>query len=135
MQSPFVCLHRIARALCLTAGALVGLGAAAGAAEADQDVLVRWSHPQPSLVDGFRIHTRTEGAAHDTGTDVGLPALGLDGRYEANIPIPEGVQVYIRLSAYNSVGASPLSTRENGYLVETGGETLGKPGRPVLVIE
>ena len=56
MRSRPLLPSRVARWLAAAALAPAALGAAVAAA--DQQVVVRWSHPQPSTVEGFRMRDR-----------------------------------------------------------------------------
>ena len=91
---------------------------------------LRWTHPDPASVDGFRVHTSVAGAGYDSGVDVAKPAPDASGIYMATVPVPDGVQVDLKMSAYSfSSGlASSLSANSNSLFL------LGAPGQPMVVL-
>ena len=91
---------------------------------------LRWTHPDATSVDGFRVHQSVAGGGFDLGVDVAKPSLDAGGVYTATVSVPDGVAVALRMSAYNS--ASGLSSEFSANENQT--HFLGAPGRPMVVL-
>jgi len=108
----------------------VGLGVivSAPAALAGTHTL-RWTHPDPATVDGFKVHTSVDGGAFDNGIDLSKPLVNGQGIFVSTITVPDGVQVELRMSAYSNVTGlgSVLSAAANTFFL------LGAPGKPQVV--
>lgn len=94
---------RRARALRMGIGAAVGaavLVVAGQAAEARVETL-RWSHPTPANVDGFRIHYGSSPGSYTNTIDVGRPAAS-GGVFSYNLSVGDNATVYVALTAYGA---------------------------------
>lgn len=103
--------RRLAVALLLAAGLVPGLAWTAAARVAT----VRWQdpNPAPSPVTGFRVHVGTSSGTYATIIDVGLPTPDAGGTYSVSANVPDGVRVYLAMTAYEIGGLeSPLSNEE-----------------------
>ncbi len=109
------------RALCLAVG-LVALASAASA----RTELLRWQHPNPSDVAGFKVYIGNAAGSYQTTIDVGLPTA-LSGVYSYSLSVPDSNSVYVAVSAYGPTGLE--GTRSNEQL-RLG--LLGAPGRPQI---
>jgi hypothetical protein len=91
---------------------------------------LRWTHPDPASVDGFRVHQSISGGAYDSGVDVFKPAPDANGIYLATVQVPDGVQVDLRMTAYSYTSglSSALSANANSLFL------LGAPGQPMVVL-
>ncbi len=91
---------------------LLGLVAWAGTAEARTEI-VRWTHPDPSTVDEFRIYAAPGNVALDLAgaqvVDVGLPAPTA-GVYQYALTSPDSDTVWVTVAAANAAGQGPLAT-------------------------
>ncbi len=113
--------RRTWRAAC-AAGLLVLL---AGEAQARNEQL-RWQHPNPSTVAGFRVKVGSSSGSYQTTIDVGLPAPS-GGVYSYNLTVPDANSVYVVVTAYGPTGLE--STPSNEQLRRG---LLGAPGKPTL---
>ncbi|MCG8591237.1 MAG: fibronectin type III domain-containing protein [Proteobacteria bacterium] len=125
---------RIRRSLGLLLGlsalAIFGLPAAAQAGE----LTVRWQHPTPAEVAGFRLHWGTRSGDYPGVRNVQLPAP-VDGVYSYRLTdLPEDRPVFVVVSAYDASANRSEFSNERSFTAEpTAPEPLGQPGRPVLV--
>jgi hypothetical protein len=69
------------------------------------DALVRWQGAQNAV--GFRVHLREGGESYGPGIDVGRPPLDSDGSLSSIVlGLPDGVESYVAVSAYDISGAT-----------------------------
>ena len=62
---------------------------------------LRWSHPDPSMVGGFRIHYGTSSRTYIQTIDVGKPTP-IGGVYTFSLSVPDADTVYVGATAYGS---------------------------------
>lgn len=112
-------LGRSARAL-LLAALVLGL---AGAASARTELL-RWQHPDPSAVAGFKVYVGNATGVYQTTLDVGKPTAS-GGVYSYSLQVPDSNTVYVAVSAYGPTGLEGAKSNEQQRL-----GLLGTPGQP-----
>jgi hypothetical protein len=103
------------------------LAAPAPAARADT-VVLRWRHPAPAQVVGFRAHVGGAPGAYTRTIDLGRPAPGADGVFRATVELADGEGTHLAVSAYDASGRE--STPSNEWVRPP---ALGRPGRPEVV--
>ena len=112
---------RCARALGLALLALALAGAASARTE-----LLRWQHPSPSSVAGFKVYVGNASGTYQTTLDVGLPTPS-GGVYSYSLQVPDANTVYVAVSAYGSTGLEGPRSNEQQRL-----GLLGTPGKPQI---
>lgn len=112
---------RMARAI----GLGLALLACAAAASARSELL-RWQHPDPSTVAGFKIYVGNASGSYQTTVDVGLPTAS-SGVYSYSIQVPDPDNVYVAVSAYGPTGLEGVRSNEQ---LRPG--LLGAPGKPQI---
>lgn len=112
----------------LAACAALCLSAAAGRAET---VTLRWRHPAPERVAGFRAHVGAASGAYARTIDLGRPTPDAAGVYRARIEVDDGERAYLAVSAYDEAGRE--SARSNEWARSSSTPVLGTPGRPQVV--
>jgi hypothetical protein len=105
--------------------ALVSLGSVDAAAQTRVET-VRWWHPNPSAVDGYKVYYGTSSGSYTTSTDVGIPATDSQGAYTYGLSVPSSQTVYIAITAYAGNQESPFSNEK--VRVGTQGGTGGGTG-------
>ncbi len=77
-------------------------------------VTLRWTdaNPAPSPVGGFRLHVGTSSRTYTTTLDLGRPTPDAGGVFSASATVPDGVQAYVALSAYEIGGRQSLWSNE-----------------------
>jgi hypothetical protein len=113
--------RRCARALGLALLALALAGAASARTE-----LLRWQHPSPSTVSGFKVYVGNASGTYQTTLDVGLPTPSA-GVYSYSLTVPDSNTVYVAVSAYGSTGLEGPKSNEQQRL-----GLLGTPGKPQI---
>jgi hypothetical protein len=113
-------------------GSLVALvlGAALvapGAAEAET-VVLRWRHPAPGRVVGFRAHVGSQPGTYTRTIDLGRPVPDAAGVYRASVELPDGESSHLAVSAYDESGRESAPSNEWARP-----PALGRPGRPQVV--
>lgn len=104
-------------------GGLLLLCAASASARGE---LLRWQHPAPSTVAGFRVYVGNAPGQYQTTLDVGLPAAS-GGVYSHTLQIPDANSVYVAVSAYGPTGLEGPRSNEQ---LRPG--MLGVPGKPQI---
>jgi hypothetical protein len=107
------------------------LVAAASPAAADWTTL-RWTHPDPSDVQNFRVHIGSRSGRYDRVLDVGKPSPDADGVFSYLVDLGDGDPVYVALTAIGHDGLESALSNERAIEQVSAG-TLGQPGKPVLV--
>ncbi len=110
----------------LILGALM-LALSVSSVSAAETTLLRWTHPSPSEVTGFRVFIGYSSRNYEPHLEMefeGLTAVG--GVYQAIINIDPTRPVYVALQAYGDEKTSAYSN-ERVFTVP-----LGVPGRPRL---
>lgn len=113
------------RQLLRAACAAIALLLPAGAAQARSELL-RWQHPNPSTVAGFKVHVGSSSGSYQTVIDVGLPTP-VNGVYSFALQVPDPDGVYVAVSAYGPTGLE--GPRSNEKFREG---LLGAPGKPQI---
>lgn len=99
------------------------LGAAAANARSE---LLRWQHPAPATVAGFRVYVGNAPGQYQTTLDVGLAAAS-GGVFSHTLQIPDADSAYVAVSAYGPTGLEGPRSNEQ---LRPG--TLGVPGKPQI---
>ncbi len=87
---------------------------------------VRWQHPAPNSVAGFKVHVGPSSGNYSQTIDVGLPVSGSVFAHALNVS--NNAAVYIAITAYDSTGRESAFSNEGFRPVP-----LGQPGQPTLV--
>ena len=96
----------------------------AASAQARVDT-VRWSHPSPGDVAGFKIYVGVDPGSYQAPIDAGKPTAGSAGDFEFALEVIDGLSVYVAVSAYAFDGReSPLS---DAFYREAPGSGGGDP--------
>jgi len=92
---------------------------------------IRWMHPAPSGVAGFRLTWVYETSANATTVDVGVPSSE-SGVYAVEIEVPDDRDVYFTMTAYDAQGRE---SQQSNVLLRVAPQNLplGQPGRPEVV--
>ncbi len=101
---------RLTRGSGLVSQILVVVGVVCGAAidaQARTETL-RWTHPSPSNVDGFRVFVREDGQGYQTPSFDGYPSP-VGGVYEVDFNVADDADVYFVATAYNQIEESVFS--------------------------
>jgi hypothetical protein len=101
------------------------LALVASAAHARSELL-RWQHPNPSSVAGFKVYVGSASGSYQTTIDVGLPTPS-SGVYSYSLQVSDADSVYVAVSAYGPTGLE--GPRSNEQLRRG---LLSKPGKPAL---
>jgi hypothetical protein len=115
-------LVRSPRALAL----LAAIVATASAASARTEVL-RFQHPDPSTVSGFKVYVGSSPGVYQTTLDIGKPAAS-SGVFSYSLQVPDPNTVYVSVSAYGSTGLESPKSNEQQRL-----GLLGTPGKPQIM--
>lgn len=92
---------------------VAGLCLVASGAQARQQTL-RWKHPDPGAVAGFRVYVGTHSHQYTSTFDVGKPTPDASGVFSSTVSVPDGVTVYVAVAAYSAQGLeSPLSNEQS----------------------
>lgn len=110
-------------------GALAACAVVALASDAHaRTETLRWIHPAPSSVAGFRIHVGSSPGGYGSTIDARLPTP-VDGVYSHSIVVADLATVYVAVSAYASNGTpSPYSNERT--LLPPGGTPPPPPPPP-----
>jgi len=108
--------------------AIVTLGLLASSVCEAETRLIRWTHPTPSAVTGFRIFVGYSSGNYEPEFELDVTGLTpVNGVYMLQIEIDGTRPAYVALRAYNDAETSDLS---NERILSV---PLGIPGRPRLV--
>jgi hypothetical protein len=105
----------------LTLSVLVLAFASAASARTE---LLRWQHPDPASVAGFKVYVGNAPGVYQTTLDVGMPTAS-GGVYSYSLQVPDSSTVYVTVSAYGSTGLESPKSNEQQRL-----GMLGTPGTP-----
>jgi hypothetical protein len=108
------------------AAVAVGVLLLAAAASARTEQL-RWQHPDPSTVAGFKVYVGNAPGVYQTTLDVGMPTAS-SGVFSYSLQIPDADTVYVTVSAYGPTGLEGPKSNEQERL-----GLLGTPGKPQIV--
>lgn len=112
---------------------VLGLLGFAGTAEARTETL-RWAHPNPGAVSGFRAYKGSTSGSYTTTIELGKPTPDASGVFSFPLSLGDTESAYIVLRAYDA--GNNLSTPSNERLYAptgSGSNPLGVPGAPTLV--
>jgi len=104
-------------------GALLLALASAAVARTEQ---LRWQHPNPSTVAGFKVYVGNSPGVYQTTLDVGMPTAS-SGVFSYSLQVPDSSTVYVAVSAYGSTGLEGPKSNEQERLGQ-----LGTPGKPMV---
>ena len=121
MKPENIMWKRTSRALALMALLLTLAGSASARTE-----LLRWQHPSPSTVAGFKIYVGNAPGIYQTTLDAGMPTAS-GGVYSYSLQVPDANTVYVSVSAYGSSGLEGAKSNEQQRLGQ-----LGTPGKPQI---
>jgi hypothetical protein len=108
------------------AAALAALVTALASAASARTELLRWQHPNPSAVAGFKIYVGNAPGVYQTTLDVGMPAASA-GVFSYSLQVPDANTVYVAVSAYDAAGLDSPRSNEQQRLGQ-----LGTPGQPQI---
>ena len=108
------------------AGAVFALLLALAGTASARTELLRWNHPDPSKVAGFKVYVGNAPGVYQTTLDVGKPTPS-GGVYSYSLQVPDANTVYVTLSAYGSTGLEGAKSNEQQRL-----GLLGAPGKPLI---
>jgi hypothetical protein len=102
------------------------LAAADSAARTER---VRWTHPNSSTVDFFRVYSGPSSRSYTEQVDVSEPAVGSDGVFFVDLEVPDEATVYIAMTAHADGIASLLSNERvrNAASTDPGGSPEPTP--------
>lgn len=109
--------------LVLAASFTIGLDAPAQGQRVEQ---LRWTHPNPSEVAGYRVYWGDSPGSYDSQVDTGIPATDASGAYVYSLSFTSGAAIYVAVTAYNAQGL------ESALSNEKSGNPIGQPGQPQL---
>jgi hypothetical protein len=101
---------------------LLGLASAASA----RTEQLRWQHPNPSAVAGFKVYVGNAPGVYQTTLDVGMPTAS-GGVFSYSLQVPDPNTVYVAVSAYGPTGLEGAKSNERQRLGQ-----LGTPGKPMI---
>ena len=107
-------------------GVAIALLIAASAAQARTELL-RWQHPDPSAVAGFKVYVGSATGSYQTTLDVGKPTAS-GGVYSYSLQVPDANSVFVVVSAYGPTGLEGAKSNEQQRL-----GLLGTPGKPQIL--
>lgn len=113
---------------------VLGLLGLAGTAEARTETL-RWAHPNPGAVSGFRAYKGSASGSYTTTIELGKPTPDASGVMSFPLTLGDAESAYIVLRAYD--GSNNLSAPSNERVYApagSGSNPLGVPGAPTLVL-
>jgi hypothetical protein len=114
-------LSRALRAIAF--GALLLLVASLASARTE---LLRFQHPTPASVGGFKVYVGNAPGVSQTTLDIGMPTAS-GGVFSYSLQVPDANSVYIRVSAYGPTGLEGVKSNEQLRLGQ-----LGTPGKPQI---
>ena len=117
---------KLALSRVLSRGALVALAVGCAAAANARTEVLRWQHPNPTAVAGFRVLVGNASGSYQTTLDVGLPTPS-GGVYSYSLQVPDPNTVFVVVSAYGPTGNESPRSNENRLL-----GLLGTPGQPTV---
>ena len=105
----------------------------ASAASARTEVL-RWTHPDASLVSSWEAHVGSERGRYDRVVPFSNPQVDSDGVLEASIEVADDEVVFIAVGAIGQSGEqSPLSNERERSPDGSGTPPATPPSPPVLI--
>jgi hypothetical protein len=111
--------------------AALALACLASAAARAETVTLRWRHPAPERVAGFRAYVGSAPGVYTRTIDLGRPTPDRAGVYRARVELRDGEGEHLAVAAYDESGQE--SPRSNEWARSTGAPALGAPGRPQVV--
>jgi hypothetical protein len=102
--------------------AVLALASAASA----RTELLRWQHPDPSTVAGFKVYVGNAAGVYQTTLDVGKPTASA-GVFSYSLQVPDSNTVFVAVSAYGAGGLEGAKSNEQQRLGQ-----LGTPGKPQI---
>ncbi len=107
---------------CLLGLAVVGFASQAFA----RTELLRWSHPSPSSVAGFKVYVGNASGSYQSTVDVGMPTPS-SGVYTYSLTVPDANSVFVAVSAYGPTGLEGAKSNE-----QSRPGLIGAPGKPQI---
>jgi len=94
---------------------------------------LKWTHPNPSEVTGFKLFFGTAPNVYDPARtlDVGRP--GSNSLYSWSIPVEAGTSVFVAVTAVNAAGAESDFSAWKRFDFDPALVPLGAPGQPFIV--
>jgi fibronectin type 3 domain-containing protein len=103
----------------------------AGLAEAYNATLT-WTEPSGSTIASYKVYVGSASGLSDVLIQsLGLPTPNSGGVYSATVTVADGTTVYASVTAIDNTGSE--SSRSNTIVIQTGTQTLGAPGQPILM--
>lgn len=118
-------MSRAAKRTMRALGLGLALLACASVASARSELL-RWNHPAPTTVAGFKVYVGNAPGVYQTTLDVGKPAAAA-GVFSYSLQIPDPDSVYVAVSAYGPTGLEGVRSNEQSRPGQ-----LGIPGKPQI---
>ena len=110
----------------LRAAGLSALLLLIGSAASARSELLRWQHPNPVTVAGFKVYVGNAAGVYQTTLDIGMPTAS-GGVFSYSLQVPDANSVYISVSAYGPTGLEGVKSNEQLRL-----GLLGTPGKPQI---
>jgi len=93
------------------------------------DVTIVWKHPNPDVVEGFKLYWGIQSGQYDHCVDVGMATLRDGGQYEYRLEgLSDNQRVYFVCTAYNQYGESEYSSEVSAIKITTKPQTA-----PVII--
>jgi len=108
----------------LRRAAVVALALAFASAASARSELLRWQHPDPTTVAGFKVYIGNATGVYQTTLDVGMPTAS-NGVFSYSLQVPDANTVFVVVSAYGPTGLEGVKSNEKRLL-----GLLGTPGKP-----
>jgi len=84
----------------------------AGTAASARTESLRWYHPSPDEISGYRVHWGTGSRSYSSTINVGKLAANADGVVSYSLTVPDEQTVFVAVTAYDSDGDSPYSNEK-----------------------
>jgi hypothetical protein len=106
--------------------ALLALMTSAASSASARSEVLRFQHPDPSTVSGFKVYVGNAPGVYQTTLDIGKPTAS-SGVFSYSLQVPDPNTVYVSVSAYGSTGLEGTKSNEQQRL-----GLLGTPGKPQI---
>jgi hypothetical protein len=93
-----------------------------------ETITLRWRHPAPERVVGFRVHIGPAPGEYTRTVDLGRPSPDAEGVFHAQIEVPDGAPVHVAISAYGAGGEE--SSRSDDWAPTPAAAAPAAPAAP-----
>jgi hypothetical protein len=130
-------MRRIERVavVALVLGLALGIGAGAGAQSSTRFEQLRWTHPDPGAVRGYRVYYGTTSGDYLPPLDVGVPPTDGGGAFVYDLEVAALDAVYVSVTAYDAFDQESDASNERVLLPPAPPEPLGAPGQPIPILD